>query len=272
MATTQTPRATPLTAARLRRFDASKQGTGAFDGGRITEIKPIGFPGENAAVPRVGPLFYWAWATSRGEGVIGMHPHRAFEIVSYVTEGLLGHRDTAGNDSEVRAGGIQVMQTGSGVSHEERMLAAPTGFFQIWFEPELERTVKDPPRYHEVQPEQVTEQTDSGVTLRRLVGPDGAVDLVADALLTEVIVEPGSRYEASLGAGRARSAVVLNGEGVWRDGSSGEAESLTRTDFIVHEAGDEAQATTAVEATGDAPVRLMVVETPRRTDYPLYAK
>lgn len=43
-------------------FPPEKQADGAFHGGKIVEKKPIGFPGENSQVKRVGPLFYWAWA------------------------------------------------------------------------------------------------------------------------------------------------------------------------------------------------------------------
>ena len=44
-------------------YPPEAQGVGQFDGGRITEIKPIGFPQEGPAPKNLGPLFYWAWAT-----------------------------------------------------------------------------------------------------------------------------------------------------------------------------------------------------------------
>ena len=68
-------------------YPPARQGRGAFDGGRITEFKPIGFPGDGAEVKRVGPLFYWAWASAHTPSKIGLHPHKAFEIMSYVLEG-----------------------------------------------------------------------------------------------------------------------------------------------------------------------------------------
>ena len=123
--------------ARLRVYPPSEQASGSFDGGRITEIKPIGFRGEGSALTRIGPLFYWAWAESDGPATIALHPHRGFEIVSYVLNGEIGHRDTGGHEGRIRAGGVQVMQTGSGVSHEECTFEGHTEFFQIWFEPNL---------------------------------------------------------------------------------------------------------------------------------------
>ncbi len=108
-----------MKALEINIFPPEAQGVGQFDGGRITEIQPIGFPGERPDVRHTGPLFYWAWATAKGYGKIALHPHQAFEIMSYALAGEIGHYDTLGTQSRVKAGGAQVMQTGSGVSHEE---------------------------------------------------------------------------------------------------------------------------------------------------------
>ena len=63
-------------------YPPEAQAVGQFDGGRITEIKPIGFPQDGPAPRHLGPLFYWAWATAKGYGKIALHPHQAFEIMS----------------------------------------------------------------------------------------------------------------------------------------------------------------------------------------------
>ena len=47
-------------------YPPEAQGMGQFDGGRITEIKPIGFPHEGPTMENLGPLFYWAWASAKG--------------------------------------------------------------------------------------------------------------------------------------------------------------------------------------------------------------
>jgi len=132
----------------VRIYPPAEQGTGSFDGGRITEIKPIGFAGDGASVVRIGPLFYWAWASTKGPAKIALHPHRGFEIASYVLSGELGHSDTGGHESRVGKGGVHVMQTGSGISHEEQTFES-TEFFQIWFEPDLREAITQPPTYNE---------------------------------------------------------------------------------------------------------------------------
>ncbi|HYX34144.1 MAG TPA: pirin family protein, partial [Oligoflexus sp.] len=92
-----------------------EQATGSFDRGAITEQKMIGFAGEGSLIHRVGPLYYWAWAKALHPSAVEPHPHRGFEIMSYVLEGTIEHRDTLGHQSRIGAGGLQLMQTGSGM-------------------------------------------------------------------------------------------------------------------------------------------------------------
>jgi len=112
--------------AKITIYPPDRQGTGAFDSGKITEIKLIDFPGGTSAAKRIRPLFYWAWASAKGDGVIGLHPHQGFEIMSYVIAGEIGHSDTLGTESRVGVGSAQVMQTGSGVYHQEEMFGERT--------------------------------------------------------------------------------------------------------------------------------------------------
>jgi len=125
----------------IKIYPPEAQGVGQFDGGRITEIKPIGFPHEGPAIENLGPLFYWAWATAKGYGKIALHPHQAFEILSYALEGEIGHYDTLGHRSRVQAGGAQVIQAGSGISHQEETIGDFTDFFQIWFDPDIRKAL-----------------------------------------------------------------------------------------------------------------------------------
>ncbi|MDJ0343704.1 pirin family protein [Streptomyces sp. H10-C2] len=64
------------------------------------------------------------------------HPHRAVEIVTWVIEGELGHRDSAGHGTVVRAGEVQLLSAGDGVRHVERNAGdVPLRFLQMWLEP-----------------------------------------------------------------------------------------------------------------------------------------
>lgn len=64
------------------------------------------------------------------------HPHEGVEIVTWVIEGELGHRDSAGHEKVVRAGEVQLLSAGDGVRHVERNAGeAPLRFLQMWLEP-----------------------------------------------------------------------------------------------------------------------------------------
>jgi redox-sensitive bicupin YhaK (pirin superfamily) len=69
----------------------------------------------------------------------GTHPHRDMEIVTWVLDGSLAHRDSAGNDGVIYPGLAQRMSAGSGISHSEHNASAtePVRFVQMWVQPDV---------------------------------------------------------------------------------------------------------------------------------------
>jgi quercetin 2,3-dioxygenase len=241
---------------------------GAFDGGRITEIKPLGFPYEGPLVPHVGPLFYWAWATAQGYGKIGLHPHQGFEIMSYALTGEIGHYDTLGNRSRVKTGGAQIMQTGSGVSHEEETLGDHTEFFQIWFEPDLKDAVLKRPTYREFGDAIFPTEKNNGVVVKSVLGAGAPVTLEAEASMQDVTIEPGACHERALGPGRSLAIVVISGKGFGIDKGTGQKSYFQEKYFVVVHA--RIDGIISFRAEGDRPLRLAIVEVPSEVNYPLY--
>ncbi|MFE5323979.1 pirin family protein [Paenibacillus sp. NPDC056579] len=253
---------------KITMYPPEQQVRGAFDGGKITELKPIGFPGEGSAVKRVGPLFYWAWAHSAVEGYIPLHPHQGFEIITYMLHGHAEHQDTLGTQSQVAAGGAQVMQTGSGVSHAERFIGPDAEGFQIWFEPHLSQALQRPPAYYQYEHEEFPTAAAEGAAVKTIIGADAPVQLVADVRMWDIELAAGASYTHTLPAGRSLAALAIHGEGRWAY-EDGEA-SFHHKDFTVLEAG--AEQASEVRLHSDGGVRIIAIEVPTEVDYPLYQK
>jgi redox-sensitive bicupin YhaK (pirin superfamily) len=252
-------------------YGPTLQAVGAFDGGKITEQKPIGFSGEGSVVKRLGPLFYWAWAHSKEEGAIGLHPHQAFEIMTYVISGRAEHGDTLGTRSTVGAGGVQLMQTGSGVSHEERMVGPDMEAFQIWFEPHMEEAFLRKPTYYQYEHEDFPITQGEGYVKKTVIGEDSPIHIVADALMWDIEIAPGASYTHPVSDNRTLSALAIRGDGIWTNGSDSEHRTAFKhKDFIV--VRSDKNVSTVIEAASDSPLRVVLIEVPTTVDYPLYPK
>ena len=243
------------------------QANGQFDGGKITEQKPIGFSGEGSLIDRLGPLFYWAWGHSQGPAEIGLHPHQGFEIISYVIKGNAYHRDTLGTESVVDAGGAQLMQTGSGVYHAEA-LKEPSEIFQIWFEPHLSQAVKRTPTYSQYNSEDFSVIDKQGVTIKTILGNGSPMKIVTDAGMWDILIPNGSVYTHSLSQKRTLAGLAIRGDGALTVDTN-QPTRFTHKDFVIVQSGQGGEA--AIQAL-DKDLRIFLIEVPAEVDYPLYNK
>jgi quercetin 2,3-dioxygenase len=150
-----------------------------------------------------------------GGGGFPMHPHQDMEIVTYVLEGALEHRDSMGNGSVIRPGDIQYMGAGTGVTHSEfnASQTEPVHLYQIWMFPE-KKGLK--PAYDQ---KNFTDAEKRG-KLRLIASPDGregSVKLRQDNQLYATVLGAGESVKHSLEPERhafvqvARGSVKLNG-------------------------------------------------------------
>lgn len=138
------------------------------------------------------------------------HPHRDMEIISYVVEGALAHRDSTGASSAILPGDVQRMSAGAGVRHSEYNAseADPVHFLQIWIIPERQGLK---PGY-----EQKTFPAEEKRGELRLVGSrdgrEGSVVIHQDVDLYATLLEPGKAATRRLAAGRGAWVQVVDGE------------------------------------------------------------
>lgn len=146
----------------------------------------------------------------------GMHPHRDFEILTYVVSGALEHKDSLGTGEVIRPGDVQRMSAGTGIRHSEfnPSPTEPTRLLQIWLTPERRGLT---PTY-----EQKAFSVESRRGVWRLLaspdGRDGSVTIHQDAELYGTLLEPGEVAVHPLGSERhawlqiVRGAVTVNGQ------------------------------------------------------------
>jgi len=140
----------------------------------------------------------------------GTHPHRDMEIVTYVLEGSLEHKDSMKNGSVIRPGDVQRMSAGTGVTHSEFNPSKEehTHLLQIWILPE--RTGLEPSY------EQKTFTEDDKRGRLRLVasrgGRDGSVEIHQDADLYASILDGDQTVRHAIRADRHAWLQVVSGE------------------------------------------------------------
>lgn len=146
----------------------------------------------------------------------GTHPHRDMEIISYVLEGGLAHKDSMGTGSVISPGDVQRMSAGTGVYHSEfnASKVEPVHFLQIWLMPDEQGVT---PGYEQ----KTFADSEKQGRLRLVASPDGSegsVRIHSNTRLFAGLFSKGERAELPLANGRhawvhvARGEVQLNGQ------------------------------------------------------------
>jgi redox-sensitive bicupin YhaK (pirin superfamily) len=171
----------------------------------------------------------------------GTHGHRDMEIISYVLDGELAHKDSMGNGSVIRPGDVQRMSAGSGIRHSEfnGSKERPVHFLQIWIEPQV-RGIE--PGYEEKR----FSVADKQGRLRLIASPDraeGSVLIHQDARVYAGLFNAEERAQLPLAPRRqlyvhvARGRITANGAEL----AAGDALQVTQTENLVLEKGQDAE-------------------------------
>jgi redox-sensitive bicupin YhaK (pirin superfamily) len=175
-----------------------------------------------------------------GQG-FGTHGHRDMEILSYVLEGALAHKDSLGNGSTIRPGDVQRMSAGTGVQHSEFNPSPtdPVHFLQIWVQPNA-RSLE--PSYEE---KRFTPEEKRG-RLRLIASPDRAAESVLihqDARVYAGLFDGEEQAELAIARGRkiyvhvARGSVRANGVAL----DAGDALALTEIPALRLDGGKQGE-------------------------------
>jgi redox-sensitive bicupin YhaK (pirin superfamily) len=171
----------------------------------------------------------------------GTHGHRNMEIITYVLEGAVAHKDDMGNGSVIRPGDVQRMSAGTGIRHSEYNPDAQqqTHLLQIWIEPDKAEVA---PSYQE---KHFAAEQKRGA-LRLVASPDGAqgsVSIQQDARLYAGLFDGNESARLDLAAGRrvwlhvARGEVSVNGQRL----ATGDALAIEGEPAIEIAQGDKAE-------------------------------
>ncbi|HET7671268.1 MAG TPA: pirin family protein [Burkholderiales bacterium] len=213
---------------------------GHADHGWLRSFHSFSFAGyHDARYMGFGPLRVINEDRVQAGAGFGTHGHRDMEIISYVLEGALAHKDSMGNGSTIVPGDVQRMSAGRGVLHSEsnENPSGVTHFLQIWIEP-AERGIA--PSYEQKNfPER-----DKRGRLRLIVSPDGAegsVKIHQDARVYAGLFDGDERAEHALQRGRrayvhvARGKLTVNGQRL------GDGDALKTDESLVIAEGERAE-------------------------------
>jgi quercetin 2,3-dioxygenase len=168
---------------------------------------------------QIGNLVAWADDEIAPGTGFPIHPHANMEIITYVREGAVTHRDSLGNNGRTVAGDVQVMSAGSGIRHaEENRETSATKLFQIWLQP---RSEGGEPTWGS-RPFPKMERSGKFVVLASGYDGDGdALPIRANGRVLGATLPAGQSLSYPLSSGRkaylvpAIGQVVVNGETVF---------------------------------------------------------
>lgn len=234
------------------------QANGAFDGMKILENKPIGFPQDGGAQKPYSNLFYWANAWSDKGGLIGEHPHKMFEIMSFVIEGEIQHYDSKMDGwLSLHKGDAQIIRSGNGITHAERIMEGGR-MFQIWFDPNIQETMNQEATYNDYKSVDMKYYEENGISFKNYIGNGGPVTMNSEGVEINELMLPVGNYKLKLKEDKIHSYYLLAGEALIDE------RRLVEHDFVIVENENELNISVGLEA------RLFSIAVPGQLSYKTY--
>ncbi len=236
-----------------------KQGYGAFNGGEIIENKPIGFPQDGGEGKPFSSLFYWAYAEAKTDSTIGLHPHQGFEIMSFVLNGSIRHYDTKLKEwRSLSAGDAQIIRAGNGISHAEHM-EKDAVMFQIWVDPNLDKTLQQPASYDDYKSEKFPVQDFQNYKVKTYSGDGAPLTMDTPGMNISEILFDGN-FEKELQSDKVYAVYVRSGA-VSINGAAADQDA-----FVIIRDSEK------LEVESEASGIFFVIESNVETGYKTYAE
>ncbi len=207
-----------LTASTERKVLRLVRGQETSDGAGVSLKRVIG----SQTLPQVDPflLFDEFGSDDPSAYIAGFpdHPHRGFETVTYMLDGLMKHRDNKGHEGVIGPGAVQWMTAGSGLIHSE-MPQQSEGLmrgFQLWVNLPAKDKMRAP-RYQEIPADRFVEHKAApGVTLKVIAGTVGGVtgpvtDIAVDPVYVDLRLDSGASHRIDLPTGHQAFAYLFGG-------------------------------------------------------------
>jgi redox-sensitive bicupin YhaK (pirin superfamily) len=190
----------------------SEQFNDVIFGGRFHANKPV-YNGK-ANVKPYSCLFYWSNGYVNEQCEFGLHPHQGFEIMTFLFKGTIEHYDTATKVwTALNAGDFQIIQSNSGIQHQERV-SKNARAFQIWFDPNFQEAVKLSPSYIDYHGEDFKPEMVNGIKTLSYIGDESKVKAFTPGLsIKKLIFEKQTKTSIPLKENMSYTFYVLEGEG-----------------------------------------------------------
>lgn len=189
----------------------SQQVQALLFGGRFVVNKPVA----SGATPATAPysnVFYWSHAVALEDCEFALHPHQGYEIMTFILDGQVAHFDTVSQVwTPLRTGDFQVIQSGSGLQHAEK-ISRGTRSFQLWFDPNFARTLHQAPTYVDYRSQNFAPVQAHGMTTRTYIGGDSPARCQTEGLTIRRLAFPaGANVVLPLDLHSAYTLYVLAG-------------------------------------------------------------
>lgn len=198
--------------------------------GRFRANKPV-FNGKSNVKP-YSSLFYWSNGYIDEACEFGLHPHQGFEIMTFLLDGESEHYDTSSRVwTPLRAGDFQIIQSNSGIQHQER-IKKNSRAFQIWFDPNYQEALTKAPSYVDYSGDLFQPIKMDGISTIEYVGGNSSAQVLTPQLsIKKLILEERTNIDIVLNSQMSYTFYVIKGSGTVDDQMVEQDDSIRMNDL-----------------------------------------